>query len=377
MKKYLLLLLACCALNAMAQQVPNRMKVEMKSGDVRTFNVEDIDCITFFRDNHRDTGLPALKVAVPTDFSESSVLKVTYEGTVVAEICREYIKPVQEQRVVLYPMGEDGKADLTAGLSLSDGGSVVWNVEENTVDYQAGSAAPTEVYIEGGQAQLEAPEGEVTAAVVAPELIEDTRNGETTYYRIVKIGTQFWMAENLAAKYYLSGEEIPQYSSVQQATWKALTTGACHVYGDNEQDLLPLYGRLYNGYAVQSDQGLAPEGWEIPTIAQWQTLKSYGGTKSANYKDDTPLSWSSDGEGNNLTGFTALPGGYYMPIDGQGDVNEGADAWFWSSTEYYDALTKSTTLNTARMNNVATGFVIYSDSGHSFYFGHSVRCVRK
>jgi uncharacterized protein (TIGR02145 family) len=183
------------------------------------------------------------------------------------------------------------------------------------------------------------------------------------------------MAENLATQYFLDGTEIPQYGSSETATWNANTTGACHVYANNIDDMLPLYGRLYNGYALENEKGLAPEGWEVPTIDQWQMLKTYAGSSAALYKDDTMLSWSNDGEGNNLTGFSALPGGYFSSATS--DAQEGADAYFWSTTIYYDALLKQNTLNTVRLNNAATGFVIYKTSGHAYNFGHSVRCVRK
>lgn len=374
----LLLLLAITF--AWGQTEQRQMILNMKDGTKRTFNTEDIDFVNFIKVEVSPEGElnidGTLSIAIPTEFHDSYVMDVKQGDDKIAEICLEYIRPLQEQRVVVYPVNRTShKVDLTAGISANDGGTVVWDEAANTVTYTAGSAPLTTLYISNDGLSVEAPASVSGEATVSPSLIEDIRGTETTYYKIVKIGTQYWMAENLATQYFLDGTEIPQYGSSETATWNANTTGACHVYANNIDDMLPLYGRLYNGYALENEKGLAPEGWEVPTIDQWQTLKTYAGSSAALYKDDTMLSWSNDGEGNNLTGFSALPGGYFSSATS--DAQEGADAYFWSTTIYYDALLKQNTLNTVRLNNAATGFVIYKTSGHAYNFGHSVRCVRK
>ncbi|MBQ8701495.1 MAG: fibrobacter succinogenes major paralogous domain-containing protein [Prevotella sp.] len=387
MKKTLVILMAMIVgLGVTAQtNKPNRLKLQLKNGDTKVYDMANVDKITFeYVKPQRTTDLPPLRFTVPTSFTGSYVQKVMYDGMKVAEICLEYIKPLGERRVVAYPIDENGDPDLTAGVSLSDGGSVKWNSAENIVTYEAGEQALTEAYIVNSYVIADQPEGEIQTATVEPELLDDVRGDEENHYAIVKIGTQFWMAENLATQRYTNGENLPLMSSADVTTWNANTTGACHKYGDND-DMATVYGLLYNGYAVTSENGLAPEGWEVPTIDQWKALKSYGGAKSANYKDEVPMSWSgwkepgeegAENNPNNITGFSALPGGYYG-ASATGDSDEYVDAWFWSSTEYYDALSRSNTLNTTRMNAVAPGFVIYDTSGHAFNFGHSVRCIRK
>lgn len=379
-KSLSILIMILFAAIAWGQTEQRQMIMNMKDGTKRTFNTEDIDFVNFVKVEVPPEGVinidGTLSIDIPTNFYDSYVMDVMQSEEKIAEICLEYIKPLKEQRVVVYPVNRTShKVDLTAGISATDGGTVVWDEDANSVTYTAGTSPVSTLYISNDGLSTDEPASVSGAATVSPSLINDVRGTETYTYRIVKIGTQYWMAENLATQYFLDGNEITQYGSTQTTEWNANTTGACHIYANNPTDMLPLYGRLYNGYAVLSESGLAPEGWEVPSIDQWQTLKSYAGSSAALYKDDTMLSWSNDGEGNNLTGFTALPGGYFSSATG--DAQEGADAYFWSKTIYYDALLRSNTLNTTRLNNAATGFVIYNTSGHAYNFGHSVRCVRK
>lgn len=375
-----LLLLAWVALSAQAQQfnvaTTQQLRVHLKDGGVHTFDVSQVDSIDFLTRN--DTtwyGLPTLQIDVPTKFADSYVQQVLYQGQKVAEVCLEYIRSEERQHVVVYPADSTGRADLTQGISVDDGGTVVWDTLANTVTYTTGNAPVEHLFLTAGRLTTEGS-ADALPTEVSPEMLIDVRGGgkEELRYPIVKIGTQYWMGQNLATEYYQDGTQLPTYSSTQGATWNANTTGAAHIYADN-QDYLSMYGRLYNGHAVLSTAGLAPQGWQVPTIEQWTQLRTYTGTSAALYKSDLPLTWVNDGEGNNLTGFDAYAGGYYSSATG--DVNEGQDGWFWSQTVLYDVLTRSNSLGTFRLNNAAKNSVVYSDAGHSYQFGHSVRCVRK
>ena len=76
---------------------------------------------------------PILAVELPTDFSGGYVQRAVYGGTKVAEICLEYVLTgdVDQQMTVVYPV-VDGKADLTRGLEVSTGGSLVWDTASNS-----------------------------------------------------------------------------------------------------------------------------------------------------------------------------------------------------------------------------------------------------
>lgn len=143
------------------------------------------------------------------------------------------------------------------------------------------------------------------------EIFTDARDDKV--YKIVKIGNQVWMAENLNTSHYLNGDSIPQVQD--KAEWVALTTGAwCYYQNDAENG--KTYGKLYNWYAVNDPRGLAPEGWHIPTDAEWIALIDYlGGTNVAGgkMKQIGTVHWISPNLGaTNESGFSALPGGLWV-----------------------------------------------------------------
>jgi uncharacterized protein (TIGR02145 family) len=154
-------------------------------------------------------------------------------------------------------------------------------------------------------------------------------------YTPIIIGTQYWALENLNISTYRNGDVIPQVTD--QTTWNNLTTGAWCWYSNSSSNGT-IYGKLYNWYAVNDSRGLAPLGWHIPTLIEFQTLTTYlGGTEVAGGKmksiGDTTLGdglWTSTNVGaTNSSGFTALPSG--IRISGFFSINSLTR--FWTSTE--------------------------------------------
>ena len=127
----------------------------------------------------------------------------------------------------------------------------------------------------------------------------------------VKIGNQKWTTKNLEVTKYRNGDEIPY---VEDATeWAKLTTGAWCYY-QNKTSNGTIYGKLYNLFAVMDKRGLAPQGFHIPTDAEWTILSDFlGGTDIAGgkLKEKGIVHWKSPNTGaTNSSGFTAVPGGY-------------------------------------------------------------------
>ncbi len=151
-------------------------------------------------------------------------------------------------------------------------------------------------------------------------------------YQTVKIGDQWWMAENLKVTHYRNGDPIPNVTG--DTEWKYLTTGAYCNY-DNDANNATTYGRLYNWYAVNDSRNIAPTGWHVPSDAEWQTLLNYlGGSSTAGgkLKETGTSHWNSPNTGaTNESGFSALPGG--CRVRNGGYTNMGDYANFWSSTE--------------------------------------------
>jgi uncharacterized protein (TIGR02145 family) len=192
----------------------------------------------------------------------------------------------------------------------------------------------------------------------------DSRDGDV--YKTVKIGNQTWFAENLR----FTGN-IPQVTS--QQAWAAIYTDGNQTgqpawsYYDNDPNNNAVYGKLYNWYAVNTGT-LCPQGWHIPTDAEWTTLTNFlGGSVEAGVKIKSVTGWTDPNKaGTNESGFTGLPGGgrhVYGGFNGLGNdgtwwssTPEGTnDAWRWSVDSYY-------------------GFAIRYFN--SMAYGFSCRCLR-
>jgi len=154
---------------------------------------------------------------------------------------------------------------------------------------------------------------------------------------IIKIGTQEWMSENLNVNTFRNGDTIPEAKTDEE--WKiAGETGKpawCYLNNDTANDTI--YGKLYNWYAVSDPRELAPDGWHVPTDAEWTSLTDFlGGGEVAGSKMKTTTGWKRNGNGTNDSAFSGLPGGS-RGRNGEFDSNsgEGTIGGWWSSTETY------------------------------------------
>jgi len=130
-------------------------------------------------------------------------------------------------------------------------------------------------------------------------------------YRTIKIGDQWWMAENLRATHYRNGDAITKVAEV--SNWGQETTGTFGNYS-NDPDNAATYGLLFNCYAVNDRRSIAPEGWHVPTDVEWQTLINHlGGEKPAGekIKISGTIHWNiSNTSATDESGFSVLPGGH-------------------------------------------------------------------
>ena len=204
-------------------------------------------------------------------------------------------------------------------------------------------------------------------------------------YKTVKLGNQVWMRENLRTTKYANGTTIPLGTETSYDV-------AYRYYPNNNSANVSTYGYLYNWAAVMkgasgSDsnpsgvQGVCPDGWHVPSDAEWAELKNYVSSQSqyvcGGDKDNIAKAlaseegWSSSTDNcdvgyipdaNNATGFSARPAGYYF-----GRYYFGNNAVFWSAAQSYNnkAFTRSL------YNNA---YVFRSDIPK--IIGCSVRCVR-
>jgi uncharacterized protein (TIGR02145 family) len=163
-----------------------------------------------------------------------------------------------------------------------------------------------------------------------PPLIDIDGNS----YDTVKIGSQFWMKQNLTTSHYRNGDLIPEVTG--DLPWVSLTTGAWCWYSNDPASFATTYGKLYNWFAVNDPRGLAPLGWHIPSDAEWTTLTtSLGGASVAGgtMKEAGLLHWVSPNfQATNSSRFTGLPGGMRRGDSLSNSIGSIGD--WWSSTEY-------------------------------------------
>ena len=186
------------------------------------------------------------------------------------------------------------------------------------------------------------------------DTLYDKRDGKT--YKTVKIGNQWWMAENLAYK-----PSIGEY----------------YAYRNNE-GYVAIYGYLYNWKTACN---VCPKGWHLPSDKEWQKLEitlgmsqleaedfKYRGVNIGSKLAGNSLLWRNGILLNNSkfgsSGFLALPGGYSNVVNFR-DIDKSA--YFWSSTgENSGAWLRVLSFNQEGISRIGWG--------KAFYF--SVRCVK-
>ncbi len=172
-------------------------------------------------------------------------------------------------------------------------------------------------------------------------------------YNTVQIGKQCWMKENLRTKHYANGTAITNGGTTSSTTTR--------YYYNNSSSSINLNNRgyHYNWAAVMNGepssmanpsgvQGICPNGWHVPSDAEWSELTDYvrsqsgylcGGKMNQIAKAlASTNNWTTSNNscrvgnnpsGNNATGFSAVPASAYS----QGSFYSNSAAWFWSSTQ--------------------------------------------
>ena|SRR6218665_431298 len=202
-------------------------------------------------------------------------------------------------------------------------------------------------------------------------------------YATVKIGNQWWMAEDLRVTKYRDSSFITLVPGPPDATWANYTTGA---YTNNTDNGGNVIGRFYNYYAITDIRGIAPAGWHIPSDAEWQELERTLGMSQDNLDNTgwrgsheaeklkvmngTTLGWAEYGTiwPTNETGFSALAGGCRMFTGSWGDPGQYHTGFWWTRTEQ-------------SANEAWYRHLDYKNANVFRYFGSknygfSVRCVK-
>jgi uncharacterized protein (TIGR02145 family) len=224
----------------------------------------------------------------------------------------------------------------------NDSGAVTWVRKSKAEEYKKKMAAEEEARQKKIMEEVLEREEKIAAEEQKrldsiSEYFTDERDGQK--YRMVKIGSKRWIAQNLN---YQTGK-----------SW-------CY---ENDTNNCAKYGRLYDWNTAKK---ACPAGYHLPSTDEWdnlakasggkyrtgvtsggQILESYVGvgnklktTKDWYYRDDVDRTLVS-GNGTDNYGFSALPGGSRSSYDSSfGDINKEGKWWTatdgdWSGAAYY------------------------------------------
>lgn len=209
----------------------------------------------------------------------------------------------------------------------------------------------------------------VSLDITYPSFTDDR---DENVYQYKSIGDQFWMVENLAY--------LPAVSPLNSGSG---TAKHYYVYGYQSSDPVEAkesenyitYGALYNWEAART---ACPSGWHLPTEEEWQTLEKYLGMTESDAilfqervsgevgkKLKSTSGWDNNDNGDNSSGFNALPSGTRWRD--YGFVYRGSLTTFWSSSERTDSTAYCRYLSTS------DGIQRWGDVR---YEGFSVRCLK-
>jgi uncharacterized protein (TIGR02145 family) len=168
-------------------------------------------------------------------------------------------------------------------------------------------------------------------------------------YKTVKIGEQTWFAENLN----YAGDDN--------------SIGRC--YGRDPANCAK-YGRLYTRREAMA---ACPDGWHLPTRAEWEVMTAYiGGENTEGKKLKAKSGWNDNngvsGNGTDEYSFSALPGGYTYDDGADPGGGVGDSGYWWSARENDSAPTYYRRMN---YNDDKAYWYEYSNSRM-----HSVRCLQ-
>lgn len=211
-------------------------------------------------------------------------------------------------------------------------------------------------------------------------------------YKIVKIGQQYWLAENLRVTKYNDGTSIEYCDKNHTIEWTAAGDSKRGAYswifgedpnwiwdGDNFNNGVVnrqarFYGGIYNWHAVVDKRRLAPEGWHIPSKEEFVVLLGSIGASTEDF---------ASGDMNYMNGLLAHD--HYQNITGwtgwavSGRATDGS----WKSWNSLSA--RETSWWSSDISEGGYPWLIYhrrgdsGDSGISWTYqneGWTVRCIR-
>ena len=214
--------------------------------------------------------------------------------------------------------------------------------------------------------------------VIPPRVIETSTvtDVDGNVYKTVKIGNQWWMAENLKVTRFSDSSSVAFISvNALNSDWQNAMEAAYTSLNDGQ------YGLLYNFPVVENTKNIAPDGWHVPTDEDWKMLEKEIGMSTEEIQS---LGWRGSIEAKKLTslysvgwpegtalfgtdeyGFNAKPGGCRV-FNGETNYQGNTAFWWTASTNGNEGWYRYIDANQTRI------FKQYTYKG----YGMSIRCVK-
>ncbi|MBI9039057.1 MAG: hypothetical protein JEY97_13060 [Bacteroidales bacterium] len=161
---------------------------------------------------------------------------------------------------------------------------------------------------------------------------------EGQIYNTVLIGEKCWLKESLNVGIMIYGNEEMTDNNIIEKYCYDNDLANCNEYGALYQ-----WNEMMQYSIIPGVQGICPSGWHIPSDEEWKLLE---GTVDSQYSVGDPIwsfsgwrgfdaglnlksinGWDNNGNGVDLYGFSALPGGKRLSDGDFVNLNEYSNIW--------------------------------------------------
>lgn len=362
-------------------------ELSLENDTLRLTNGGEIDMLPYKNNDYNElSNLPDLSIYSTTDttLSDEEVMAILDANNIVPAQTLELVDDTLELsngggRVDLSKYDNSNYESLTNKPNLS-----VFTTEQDVLNILEENNYATEAFV---RAIKESIYNEMLNAGLNG-LVTDNE-GRT--YKTIKYGNQVWMTENLKTRHFNNGDTIPtSYPYLSETS----AMGVYHWPPAGDDEFIDGLGILYTWHAANDSRRICPEGWRMPTEADWTALFEYfrnndfgtGGNSDhilpaicSNEYWETSSTAGAPGyqvSSNNSADFNIVPAGYktsicpdQIPENCTGAFNDfGTDAYYWTAS-----------------GNASNGVYINidSDSDSEIIFsrssgrGLSVRCIKQ
>ncbi|MFV0507233.1 MAG: fimbrillin family protein [Bacteroidales bacterium] len=355
-----------------------------------------------------------LQITAETAVGSIADLEISIDGLHTKGLCNLANGAIvtQEQVTTVYPYVSSASADYvvvnallipgdklsSAEITFSLNGTCIDSWTPNEQPLESGKKYTYDLKLKAnGEVEEVAPNGSISDWEEGTEFI-DERDGQS--YKLVTIGEQTWMAENLA--YLPEGKIISAETEGAEDEGQAFKAHY-YVRGFEGGDMAALgsdtegksnydtYGVIYNWYAAtatpetvtdqasfdsylttKTSQGICPVGWHLPTEEEYQKLLAAVGKANDNAGEVLKSINLWEIGGKDTYGFGLLPGGRRAD---NGSIESLTYGYLWTSNivGYTDNIYGHQVRATCRYVSNSTAFKVTTYRGS---MGASVRCVK-